>query len=208
MAASIITVARTLGAGGEEVGRLVAAQLGFRYVDNEIIIKAADTAGVSPETVEKAEHRPTLIQRIIDGMAAFPAAGDGTMVTYAAMMPAPPAPDYARLIERVIHDTAHEGKAVIVAHGAGIPLAGMPGLLRVLVTASPAARMKRIEEGAGMDARAAKKAVEESDRERAAFLKRFYSVGEELPVHYDLTINTDALPPEQAARVVVVAAGD
>ena len=66
------------------------------------------------------------------------------------------------------------GKVVILAHGASIPLAGMPGLLRVLITGSPAVRAARLAKADGVGDARAKKAVQDSDRERRDFLQRFY----------------------------------
>ena len=53
----------------------------------------------------------------------------------------------------------------------------------------------------------AEAARKESDREREHYLKRFYSVSEELPTHYDVTVNTDVLLPEVAVATIVAAAG-
>ena len=39
MPCTVVTVSRTTGADGEAVGKLVADQLGFTYVDNQIISK-------------------------------------------------------------------------------------------------------------------------------------------------------------------------
>src|SRR5207249_12055104 len=52
MDCSVIAISRTLGAGGEDLGHLMASELGFRYVDAEIITNAAQQAGVSRETLE------------------------------------------------------------------------------------------------------------------------------------------------------------
>ena len=42
----VVTIARSLAADGEDVGRQVAAALGFRYVDNEIVdAQQAERAG-------------------------------------------------------------------------------------------------------------------------------------------------------------------
>ncbi len=50
------------------------------------------------------------------------------------------------------------------------------------------------------------KAIEESDKARADYLKRFYGIDRELPTHYDLVVNTDVLTADQAAVLVVQAA--
>ena len=36
--AATVCISRTMGAGGEDVGRLVAGKLGFDYVDEDIVI--------------------------------------------------------------------------------------------------------------------------------------------------------------------------
>jgi cytidylate kinase len=83
-------------------------------------------------------------------------------------------------------------------------LAGSRDVLRVLVTASPTQRAKRLEmlDEFHPERRAAQ-AIEQSDRERREYLRDFYNVRQELPTHYDLVINTDLLTPEQAVTAVI-----
>jgi cytidylate kinase len=199
----VISISRALAAGGEEIGRHVAARLGFRFVDDEIVSRAAEKAGVSPQTIEKVERMPPLIDRILRHMGSVP-------VEHAAYIPAPSqhSPAYETLIEQVIRQTAAQSNVVIVAHGASIPLAGTPGLLRVLITGSPEARTARLTASLGeQDRRRAKKAIEDSDRERRDYLQRFYNIREELPTHYDVVLNTDVLRPTDAIAVITVVAG-
>ena len=113
---------------------------------------------------------------------------------------------YEDLIEQVIVETAQQGDVVIIAHGAGIPLAKVDGALRVLVTASEASRTERIAEERSLDAKEAKRQVKESDKERERYFKRIYELNHELPTHYDLVVNTDELTKDQAAGIIVSAA--
>lgn len=206
MAFHVVTIARTLGAGGEDVGRAVAAEMGFAYADDEIISAAAERAGVSAAAIAKVEQRPGLIARILDSMGSVPI-DPSVYYGHALAMPALDAPvGYDELIRDVIVGTATRGKVVIVAHGSGICLAGSPGVLRVLVTASPDARASRVASATGADTDRAKKAVADSDSQRQDFLKRFYSVKQELSTNYDLVLNTDVLAAADAAKVVVAAA--
>ncbi len=207
MACSVVAISRSLGAGGEEIGRGVARELGFRCADEEIIARAAEEAGVSPETVAQVEHTPALITRILEAMGRAPTdpADPQGWLASATLVPER-ASHYEDLIERVVRETAKEGNVVILAHGASIGLAGMDGLLRVFVTASPDVRAGRVAQGAGVGVEDAKKAVKDSDRERRDYLHRFYGVREEGPTHYDLVINTDALTVPQAVQLIVGAA--
>ena len=196
----VISISRALGAGGEEIARDVAARLGFRFVDEEIVASAAKKAGVSPDKMAKIERTPPLIQRILQQMGT-------TAVEPAGYVP-PPAhtlPGYEALIEQVIRETAAQGNAVILAHGASFPLAEAGGVIRVLITGSPESRAARLSAQGKVDARQAGKAVEDSDRERKKYLERFYGIGTELPTHYDIVLNTDVLPLSVAANAIVAA---
>jgi cytidylate kinase len=109
------------------------------------------------------------------------------------------------LIRETIEQTAAKGNVVIVAHAASHALPQGPDALRVLVTASPETRAKRLAEVEGVDESDAARAVKDSDAARRDYLKRFYGV-EELPTHYDLVVNTDGLTFDQAADLVLAAA--
>lgn len=213
MARSIITIARSLGAGGDEVGHRLAQTMDYRYVDNEVIDRAAKLAGVSAESIAKAERPPGLLARILDGMAAA-STGESTVAFLNAATYVPvqtswspqAAMSYEQLIQQVLVEIANQPKAVIVAHGAGMCLAGRPYVLRVFVTASEPVRVQRLEKEAGMSAREAAKAVRASDRARSEYLWRFYAVRREQPTQYDLVVNTDALSAAETAQLIAATA--
>ena len=161
MELSVVCISRTLGSGGEEIGRLISQELGFNYVDDEIIVHAAEMAGVSPDTVEEIEHSQSLLAQILNTMGsgsnlAPQLSNDPTFWSNSPVI-------YRDWIERVIRNTARRGQVVIVAHGSSIPLAGMSGLLRVLVTASLDTRVERLTGTDDHDEQQAQKAIEDSD---------------------------------------------
>jgi cytidylate kinase len=95
---------------------------------------------------------------------------------------------------------------VIVSHAAGVPLAGRPDLLRVLITASFEPRAQRVAEATRSKKADAEQSVKDSDAGRADYFLRFYRIERELPTHYDLVVNTDALTAEEATDIVIAAA--
>jgi len=216
MKTRVVCISRTIAAGGEAVGEIVASRLGFRYVDEEIISRAANQAQVDAKLVAAVEQRKPLLDRLLDKLpTAHDVAGavtlstgvpvdifTGGVVEYRAV-----SDDMRVVIRAAIHEVAQAGQAVIVAHAASMALAGSEGVLRVLVTASAAVRAERLVAAQGLAKPAAETAVASSDRDRREYLKRFYGVKEELPTHYDLVLNTDVLPAEQAAAIIVAAAG-
>ena len=203
MSRSVVCISRTIGAGGEEVAKLVAEELGFRYVDDEIVRRAAELAGVSPEQVAQAEHSRPLVARIMEALATVPVISEGVYVAAPVLSPNV---SYSHLIDHVVRETAEQKDVVIVAHGASHALGDRPDVLRVLVTASPQTRAARLSRESGVEERAAAKSVEESDKERVRYLERIYDVRHELPIHYDLTLNTDLVTPATASALVVAAA--
>lgn len=215
MAFRVVCISRTMGAGGENVGDEVAQRLGYRYVDEQIIERAAQLAQVDPKLVEAAEHRRPLLQRLIDKLAAaHEMAGPVVLATGVPIDAFAPSgttrtePDDLRaLIRAAIFEVGHSGRAVIVAHAASMALAGQEGVLRVLVTASPGARAQRVAVVDGISVADAAVAVAKSDRERCDYFREFYRIKEELPTHYDLVINTDVLTPKQAVEVILATVG-
>jgi len=202
MVCRVIGISRSLASGGEDVARLVAKDLSFRLVDDEIVTRAAEKAGVTPATIEKVERSPSLIDRILKYMGATPAdPGFGVYVPAAV----PTSESYEGLITSVIRETAAAGNVVILAHGASFPLAGTEGLLRVLVTGSQEVRAARLA-SEGADPTTARTQVAQSDEQRRNYLQRFYDVRHESPEHYDLIVNTDSITPAKAAALVVAAA--
>src|SRR5262245_12923002 len=69
MPAQTVCISRTHAALGEEIGTLVAEQLGFRYVDEQVIERAARLAQVDPKLVAKVEERQPLLQRLTEKLA-------------------------------------------------------------------------------------------------------------------------------------------
>jgi hypothetical protein len=193
MACRVVCISHATGAGGEEVGRLVAERLGFLYVDDEIVVQAAARGGVGADEVADEERRKSLAARILEAIAQ----GGGEAWSMGAVGPTRlpgelGGDDLRALIREAIEQTAARGNVVIVAHAASHAVGPGPHALRVLVTGSPDTRA----------ARAGATSVKDADAARRDYLKRFYEVDEELPTHYDLVVNTDVLSVEQAADLI------
>jgi len=211
----VICISRTMAAGGENIGKALAERLGFRYVDEQIITRAAEEAQVDPEVVAATEHRPPLLRRLLDKLAtALEVAGSPVSLGTGAPIEAdapfgnPTMPDDLRaLIRSAIHEVARAGEAVIVGHAASLTLGGVAGVLRVLVTASSDTRAQRLAAEQSIPFEEAKDAVAASDRERRAYFQSFYNLADELPTDYDVVINTDVLTPAQAGEMIVAVAG-
>jgi cytidylate kinase len=208
MSYRVVCISRDVGAGGEDVGRAVASQLGFRYVDEEIVRRVAEESGLDHARVAGAEERRGLVARLLNAVEQS-AAGLPEPYMYApdVQLPGAPGEDVRELIREAVRQTADDGDVVIVAHAASHVLAGRTEALRVWVTGSPDACAERLVATAGVDARRAGELVEGGRKARADYLRRFHDVKQELPSQYDVVLSTDALSVDDAAAAVVMLAG-
>jgi cytidylate kinase len=205
----IITVARQVGTLGEEVARLVAEESGFRLLDYRVVQAAAEEAGVSTETIAEAEHKPSFFTRILEALARNPSgAGGGQWVEPLDMSGTAllTSSDYRDLVRQVVEDYASQGSVVFLGHGAQFMLAGRPDVLRVLITGTKEARVRRVMSGMACSEEQAAEVVNRTDRERTSYFKEYFGSDWLSPTVYDLTINTDHLNPSQAAGLVRAAA--
>jgi cytidylate kinase len=198
-----VCISHATGADGAAVGRAVAERLGFRYIDDEVIAEAAEWAELDPALVADVERRKPLVARLLGHLTEGGPAQRMSSGEWART--APTDADLRAVITDVLRSFADKGSVVIVSHAASFALPGGE-VLRVLVTASDETRTKRVSETSGTDEREAARQVKQEDGNRADYLKRFYAVERELPIHFDLVINTDAMTPEQAAGVIATAA--
>lgn len=209
MGTRVICISRSLAAGGETIGRLVAERLGFTCVDEEVIALASRKAEVDPTLVAQSEHRGSILDRLFGALAVWPAempVAAGSFYAPSAHLAVRPVEEELRvLIREAIVEIAGRGSAVIVAHAASYALAGQPDVLRVLVTASRETRIERLRQAQASSQSEAAALVRNSDKEREFYLRSFYDVREELPTHYDLVVSTDLLSAEQAAEAILAA---
>lgn len=236
---TVITISRQLGSQGSYIAAAVAQRLNLRYLDREILHRAAEVAGHPDEEMvlqlESKEVVPGFLGRMLEALQNSAAAPVEPSVTQrqvyvynelaAMMMQAEgisreeamartiareqrieKASDYAELVRQVILEYAEAGEVVIVGRGAQVILRDTPGVLRVKINASEATRIQRVMERVNVDFKEAERQVQQSDRERARYLKHFYGVDWQDPTLYDLILNTDKLSLEKAVALIITAA--
>jgi cytidylate kinase len=200
----VVCISSEDGAGAAEASRLIAETLGFGLIDEGILTRAAEEAGVEREVVADVERRKSAVIKLLEGFGPANVGAAGiVMLPQDVGYGRPASNDLRVLIRSVIEDIASSGSVVIVAHAASLALAARDDVLRVFITASPETRARRLAESQEVDEKEAARMIKRGDANRADYIKRFYRIDAELPTHYDLVINTDKLTPEDAARLVL-----
>jgi cytidylate kinase len=203
MGAKVVCISRATLTGAEEIAAQVASELGFRYVDEEIVTRAAQRRNLSPAEVATVERRKSHLITLMKDIGE----GSVDVLNYIQNAKGNSIGDVRELIRQAITETAEEGNVVIVAHAASFALARHKHVLRVLITGSEFGRVTRWSlTSGGRSPRQAQEEIRESDRARADYLKRFYDIKHESPEHYDLTLSTDALQPPAIKELILAAA--
>jgi cytidylate kinase len=205
MSFHVVCISALDGARGEEVAPQVAKELAYQLVDEEIIRNAAQEAGVDASQVAEVEKRRSLAIRLLDSLGTNTSLSTFAMAGYVPAQEGPADADLRGLIRTAIEELAQRGEAVIVAHAASMALGDRSDVLKVMLTASDAARQRAVAEQRGVDDKDARKQVERGDVNRADYLKRFYGISHESPSDYDLVLNTDRLGSDGAVRLIVQA---
>jgi cytidylate kinase len=207
MTASVVTFSIQVGCGGNTISRAVAERLGYRFYDWEIISRAAQEAGVSPEVLAVAatERRPSFIERVMGRLAGFDAEGETSPVAAGGAPSLLGDEDYRQFIEHVVLELGSQGEAVIVNRAGQALLKDVPGVFRVLIYGSFERRAQRFAENQGREIEEVRRTLAESDRQRRDYLKRVYHIDWLLSSNYDIAINTDHVGFELATDMIVSA---
>jgi cytidylate kinase len=194
-----IALSHVDGAGGESIGRDLAQQLGFSYLNEAIVVQVAKDYGVDSATVVQAERRKSFFIRV----AEMAARGGVDMAPDPSLYVADETDTVLSLIRDALRDAADRGSVVLVAHAACYACADRSDVLRVDVTAPLPARTSRVASAFGMTDKEAAKWLRRSDAGRASYLKRVYGVSRESPTDYDVVLNTERLTPDAAAGIIL-----
>lgn len=197
----IITISRQFGAGGSEVARRVAAMLQWSLVDNEVVDKVAQRAGLPPAEVAAHDERaPGFIERLAQTLAS---SSPDVISTDETPMPARTEQKLAKLTEKVVAEIADQDRVVLVGRAAPAVLARLTGTLHVKLVAPREWRISVVARRLGIDLKAAEKTLDDADENRRRYHKQFYARNWDDPCNYDMVLNTSALGFEEVVEVIV-----
>lgn len=197
----LITISRQFGAGGSEVASLVAGRLGWSVVDNDIVDRVAQRAGLAPEVVARQDERiPGFVERLARALAA---SSQEYAVPELGVAVREEEPGLVRITEMVVQEVAAEGRVVLVGRAAPAVLGTAIDGLHVKVVASRPFRIRLVMTAEGLDAKAAEKLMDQTDAQRAQYHREHYGRDWDDPAHYHMLLNTGLLGLDGAATVIV-----
>ena len=166
----VVTVAREYGSGGGRIAQLLADRLGWKLLDRCLIERIAEAAQVEPAVAARYDERPDpWIERLAKafGQVAGYIPGSQPDLFGAEAM--------ASLTQHVIEEAAEIGNCVIVGRGSQCILQQRTDAFHVFIYAPQAEKLSRVRNRRpALTEAAAKEALNAQDRERAAYVRRFF----------------------------------
>jgi len=182
---AIITISREFGSIGKEIGQMLAANLGYEYIDREKIMQDVKTIGGNQwEKLgeEFDEHYPNFLERYGWSFRGF-----------------------VSLEQSIFLDYALKDKVVLLGRGGNLLLKGIPYVLRVRVVMAKEARIERIMKDQDISRDTASWLAEKADLERARSVHFIYGKDWDDPTEYDLILDLDSQKPEEVIKIIVTA---
>ena len=182
----VITIEREYGSGGGEIAKKVADRLGWKLWDQLLTNEIARVMECDCSVVEeRAEKKDSLSYRLF--RAFMRGSHEGSL--NAQSMKMADADCIRDVAERIVKQIAERGKCVIVGRGSAYYLQGRRDVFNVFVYAPEAEKMKRLQ-ARGKSAAEAAQLIESVDRDRAAYIKRYFGVEWPDRQRFDLMINS------------------
>jgi cytidylate kinase len=194
---AVVTVSRLYGIGGREFGQALADDLGYAYVDKELLGHIAAKAGASEDAVSYYE-----------GTAPGPAQlfRDFCHRKFPGTRPEIMDPTcYADVLRAVIEDLARRDRVVIVGRGAQSILSGHPGAVHLRLIADRehlVRRLAALPQFAGVSEAELWRRSERYRQSRRLFVRQHFGCDIEDPLLYHLVMNLGRLSMGEAVRIV------
>jgi cytidylate kinase len=201
----VVTISRQFGSGGAEIGRIVAEESGFLYVDQSIIGEVAKRLGINEEQAARQDEQ--IVGEVGHILEALRSSSPFNLHYNNLFKPSDLPTQaqevaYLRLTQRVLLELASEGDVVIVGRGSQFLLHGVARTLHIYIFAPLDFRIEQVINLYHVNRDRAKEMIERRDNEHNAYLGRYYGGSQHQPNLYHLLINTGLFTYELAAHLI------
>lgn len=181
-----ITIEREYGAGGGAIAKKLADRLGWKLWDQALTGEIARVAKVDHSVVQRMDERcDSLFHRL---MKVFMRGSMERSLPIRAMDHFD-ADAMVEFMQRVISGAADEGNSVIVGRGAPFLLRGRPDTFHVFVYAPFEEKIRRLRQ-AGKSDDDAMDEIEDVDRQRVIFVRKYFNMEWPTRELYHMMINS------------------
>ena len=190
----IINVGRQVGAGGQEIGRMLAQDFEAKFYDRELLNLAAKESGFSEKFFKQNDERKGFFRSLFNVQAPHLVGGGmyGSNFSQESLF---------KFQSDAIRKAAEEGSCVFLGRCADYVLRDFENVVNVFITASMDSRAKIVSQVKGIDDEQARKLIEHVEARRAQYYNYYTGKKWGAAESYDLCIDPSLLGFEETENV-------
>ena len=199
MANKIYTIGREFGSGGREVGEKLAAKLGIKLYDNELLQQAAKDSGFCEEIFENHDEKPTnsfLYSLVMDTYSV-----SGYSAAPFLDMPLNHKVFLAQF--ETIKKIAEKESCVIVGRCADYALSDNPNCINVFIHADLDVRIKNVSRNLNITENKARDIINKTDKQRASYYNYYTSKKWGDSKSYNLSLDAGKLGTDNCVEMIL-----
>ena len=190
----IINVGRQVGAGGQEIGRMLAKDFEAQYYDRELLNLAAKESGFSEKFFKQNDEKKGFLRGLFNVQAPHIIGGSlyGSNFSQEGLF---------QFQSDAIRKAASEGSCVFLGRCADYILRDFENVVNVFITASMDFRVDVVSKVKQLDAEHARKLIEHVESRRAQYYNYYTGKRWGAAESYDLCIDASILGLEETEKL-------
>lgn len=191
----IINVGRQVGAGGQEIGRMLAKDFEAQYYDRELLNLAAKESGFSEKFFKQNDEKKGFLRGLFNVQAPHIIGGSlyGSNFSQEGLF---------QFQSDAIRKVASEGNCVFLGRCADYVLRDFENVVNVFITASMDFRVDIVSKVKQLDAEHARKLIEHVESRRAQYYNYYTGKRWGAAESYDLCIDASILGLEETEKLI------
>ena len=205
----VITINRELGSGGRSIGEKLAKSLGVPFYDKALIQQLKEKYGLSTEEIERLKGQQhnwwADFKRSLKLMPSYAApqyiSGKTAMPDFLIT------DDIFQAETEILKGIADDGSCVIAGRSGFHIFRDHPNHLSILIQASMDYRVSRLMKKQSISAEEARKIIDEVDKGRENYVKKYTGSSRYDTRNYQLVINVDGHTEDEIVEMILMYLG-
>lgn len=203
----VITISREVGSGGRTIGRKLAAKLGVRFSDKDLIAALQKKLNLTADSIEELKgKKKRWLDDFIQMVAPVPMSGmlvDGDSDYISEYNLSLSVNDVFEAEREILNGIADDGSCVIAGRSGFFVLKGRPNKVDILITASREKRIARIMDKQNLSRQKAEEVIDSVDKARDNYVKRYTGQSRYDARNYHIVLNMDYITEDQAVEMIL-----
>ena len=191
----IINVGRQVGAGGQEIGRMLAQDFEAKFYDRELLNLAAKESGFSEKFFKQSDEKQGFLRGLFNVQAPHFSLGSVYNSNFSQE-------GLFQFQSDAIRKAANEGSCVFLGRCADYVLRDFENVVNVFITASIDFRVDLVSKVKELDGEHARKLIEHVERRRAEYYNYYTGKKWGVAESYDLCIDASILGIQATEKLI------